>query len=294
MTTGYLFVLLAVLAGSTKGGISKKLSGSIKSAEDNLFINGLRMVICTIIAFASVLLSDSIDVIRADCGLIFLSFISAVSFAGFTYTWMLCAKSGALVMIDVFLTAGVILPMVGGWIFWGDAVTFRQWAGFGVLLIGVGFLCAFHNSIKPRMTGKLLLLLIACGTMNGIQSFSQKLFTVRYPGIGTVSFQFYTYLFAAILFLAIMCVKKVSPINCFRENKHIGGIVLISLLLYLNLFFKLLAGRILSAARIYPLCQGLGILNTSLIAMFCFGEKLNYKAAVGMLISFGGLLLINL
>lgn len=291
---GYAFVVLAVLAGSTKGGVSKKLSGSIRGAGDNLFINGLRMVLCACIAFAAAVLSGGIGSLRAEPGLILLSLLSAVSFAGFTYTWMLCAKSGALVMIDVFLTAGVLLPMLGGWIFWGDRVSPRQWIGFAVLLVGVGFLCAFHNSIKPKMTRKLFALLVACGALNGVQSFSQKFFAVRFAGVGSASFQFYTYLFAALLFIGILCLKKFPPAEGFRDKKRLGGIAIISVLLYLNLFFKLLAGKTLTAAQIYPLCQGLGILNSSLIAAFFFGEKINGKAVAGMLVSFGGLLLINL
>ena len=59
MILGYIYVILGVIAGSTKGGVSKLLSGSVKSSADNLFVNAVRMLLCTCIGFVAVIVTGN-------------------------------------------------------------------------------------------------------------------------------------------------------------------------------------------------------------------------------------------
>ena len=79
-----------------------------------------------------------------------------------------------------------------------------------------------------------------------------------------------------------------------KDKKLMLVIFLVAVCLYLNLMFKMLAGLKLTSTQIYPLCQGLGIINSSVIGMVFFKEKINAKAIVGMAISIAALMLINL
>ena len=46
---GYLFVLISVLSGTTKGYCGKKTSEFMKNPVDGVFISMIRMIICTLI-----------------------------------------------------------------------------------------------------------------------------------------------------------------------------------------------------------------------------------------------------
>ena len=64
--------------------------------------------------------------------------------------------------------------------------------------------------------------------------------------------------------------------------------------LFLNSYFKTLAAHYIDAAQLYPLCQGLSLIFSSLMATFLLKEKLDFRGTVGIAVAFGALLVINL
>lgn len=294
MILGYVYVLLAVLSGSAKGAVSKKLSCGIKTVDDNLYVNTTRMLFCIVIGMVSALFTGGISSLAVNVPGLLTGILSGASFAAFTVLWMSCVQTGALVMIDVFLTAGIIIPLIGGQIWLDAPISPRQWIGFLILMLGVAVMCSYNNSIKPKMTSRLLILLILCGAANGVSSFAQKLYLAVSPDYTTTAFNFYTYLSAFVILGVYMLIRRSPVREKLKDNKLTCTISLISIFLYVNLLFKMLAGGRLSAVQIYPMVQGLGIVNSSLVAALFFGEKINRRAVIGMLISFIALLLINL
>lgn len=290
---GYLFALLATAAGSSKGAISKKLSIGISGTDGNIMLNLARMAICTLIGLFAALAAGGTAALQIPLSGILISLLSAASFTVFALSWMACARSGALIMIDIFLTAGVIIPLIASQVLWETPVTLRQWAGFIILLVGVSILCSYNKKIKNGMSPKLIAVLILCGAANGINSLSQKLFAAECPEYGSFAFNFYTYLFSALFLLGICALRKISFKRLAELKPHIIGLILISVFLYLNLFFKMLAAGILPAARIYPLIQGLGIINSAVIGAVFFKEPITRRSLCGLVVSAAALFLIN-
>ena len=141
---GYVFVLLSTAAGSSKGAISKKMSIGISGMDGNIMLNLVRMVICTLIGMLAALAAGGSAALQIPLSGLLISLLSAVSFTVLVLSWMICARSGALIMIDIFLTAGVIIPLMASQLLWDVPVTLRQWFGFLVLLIGVSILCSYR------------------------------------------------------------------------------------------------------------------------------------------------------
>ena len=291
---GYLFTLLATAAGSAKGAIGKKMSLGISGPDGNILLNTVRMLLCTLIGLGVALVAGGTGALRVSTEGLLICLLSAVSFVIFVLSWMLCARSGALVMIDIFLTAGVIIPLIASQLLWDTPVTPRQWSGFLLLLIGVGILCSYNRQVKKGMSVALFGLLILCGIANGVNSLSQKLFSAECPECSSFAFNFYTYLFSSVLLLAVCAFRRI-PVGRVAELKpHWVGLVLLSVLLYMNLCFKILAAGILPASRIYPLNQGLGIINSAVIGAVFFKEPITRRSTVGLSVSAIALLLINL
>ncbi len=290
---GYLFALFATMTGSAKGAVSKRLSIALSGVDGNIMLNTVRMLLCTMIGLVAALAVGGIDTLKIPISGLLISLLSAASFTVFALSWMVCARSGALIMIDIFLTAGVIIPLLASQFLWDTPVTPRQWGGFLLLIVGVSILCSYNRQIKHGMKFSLIALLILCGAANGVNSLSQKLFAVECPAFGSFSFNFYTYLFSA-LFLLIICAVRKIPVRRMKELKpHLVGLILISVFLYLNLFFKMLAAGILPAARIYPLIQGLGIINSSILGALFFGEPITKRSLLGLSVAACALFLIN-
>ncbi|MBQ8893532.1 MAG: EamA family transporter [Clostridia bacterium] len=292
---GYLLLLVALLAGATKGFCGKKTSGYLNGFKDSMLANLIRMLLCIVIGFVLILFGGSVAQLKPSPELILISALSGVSTAVFVVTWLISVKKSAYMMLDVFLMMGVLVPLIAGSIFFDEAVKLTQWLGIAVLFGAVMIMCSYNNTIKEKINFSSLLLLLICGFSNGITDFSQKLFVKSLPEISASVFNFYTYIFAAVtLAVAYLLVK---PREAQGERgvfkKVFGYILIMAICLFANSFFKTLAAEHLNSVLLYPLNQGAAlILSTAMSAVF-FKEKLTPKCIIGILVAFAGLLIIN-
>lgn len=296
---GYLFLSFALAAGLTKGFCGKKMGNVAANISSAALLNGVRMLFCILFGFVMVWMSGDLDGMRLDGTGLWISILSGVGTSLFVVSWLIAVKKSAYMMLDVFLTLGVLLPMLLSYFLFGEEITLRQWIGFAILLAAVFLMCSYHNSIKTKLTVPGILLLILCGVANGATDFSQKLFVRRVTQTPITVFNFYTYVFAAavlLLFVAVLTVRQKPHFE--RGGKPAWHIPLyvgvMALALMLNSYFKTCAAVHLDSAVLYPLNQGAAlILSTGMAALF-FGERPNVKSVVGVALSFVGLLVMNL
>ena len=126
--------------------------------------------------------------------------------------------------------------------------------------------------------------------------FSQKLFTKYLPEGSVTAFQFYTYVFAALVLMAASAAtgRKAAGTEAAGLKKIFGYVFVMALCLFANSFFKTLAARHLSAVLLYPLSQGCALMLSAIMSAVLFRERLTLKAIQGLITAFAGLLVINL
>ena len=105
---GYLFLGIALVLSKVKGFCSKKLSGFTSRGEQILLVSLLRMTVCSLFGAVFVVLLCGVK-FKVDSLTLLIAFINGLSTALFVYTWMLCVRTGAYTMIDVFLTLGIVV-----------------------------------------------------------------------------------------------------------------------------------------------------------------------------------------
>ncbi len=296
---GYLFLCLAVLTGATKGFCGKKTSGAVTRSADTMLVNVLRMFFCVVIGFGIIFASGDIELLKIDSNVLWISMLSGVSTALFVVFWLISVKKSAYMMLDVFMTLGTIIPITACSLLYKEAIEITQLIGLVILIFAVLVMCSYNNSIKEKMKFSSLLILVLSGVANGIADFSQKLF-VKTDSLATVEvFNFYTYVFAGLFLLLcyIISVKKLDKENLSYAAGKIKSvffyIIIMSVCLFLYSYFKLLAANTLSAAQLYPLSQGLGMIASTIMSAVFFKEKLNAKCIIGIVIAFAGLIFIN-
>lgn len=293
---GYLFLFIALLAGVTKGYCGKKTSGYTNGFRYAILANVIRMLICAVIGFILILATNELSNLVPNRNMMLISLISGVSTAVFVVSWLICVKKNAYMMLDIFLMLGVLIPLLASNLFLNEAIKPTQWLGIAALFAAVVIMCFYNNSIKTKITPSSFALLIVCGIANGIADFSQKLFTKCVPDGSIAVFNFYTYVFSAILLIASFAVTcKTEPTGSKSDIKKIFGYILImALCLFANSYFKTIASRHLSAVLLYPLNQGCTLILSAIMASVLFKEKITIKAIIGILTAFIGLLIINL
>ena len=196
---GYLFILIALFSGAVKGYCGKRTSGYVGQYKDAMFINMVRMIFCIAIGFAMLAVQDSVHLLKIDLKTFFITMLSGVTTSVFVVCWLLSVKRGAYMMLDVFLMMGVMVTLICSFFAFGEQIKPTQWIGLAILLAAVVIMCSYNNSIKGKMSPIALILLIVCGVSNGLTDFSQKLFVHLSENPNAAVFNFYTYIFSALV-----------------------------------------------------------------------------------------------
>jgi len=296
---GYLFVIMALMVGAAKGFCGKKTSSAITTLSGTLLFNSVRMLICIPIGLAAVFLAaGSLSSLAVDGRTLLISLLSGAATSFFVVSWIAAVRRGAYMLVDVFLTLGVAVPVVLCRVFFGESVRVSQVIGILMLVAASYVMCSYNMSLrKERMKLADYLLLAFSGAANGLTSFAQKWF--RYESAADASvFNFYTYVFsAAVLIICWLTVrgreekKETAGGNILRLGLYV---TVMSVCIFLHSLFSTMAAGYLTSSQLYPLMQGGGLTLSMLMAHVFFGEKITPRCLAGIAIAFAALMVINL
>jgi drug/metabolite transporter (DMT)-like permease len=216
-------------------------------------------------------------------------------------SWLLSIRTGAFMMVDVFLLMGVLIPLIVCAIFFDEPIIPIQWVGIAVLIIAGYVMCSYNAKLKGKLTLKAFFMLLLCAASYGCTDLSQKLFVNLAPTTDNSVFQLYTYIFAALTLVVCSLIfrsreKKTnelrSPIAVVKPIAIYVGVMAICL--YANSYFKTAAATYLDAAQIYPLSQGGSLVLAMIMAAIFFKEKITLRSIIGVALCAAALLMINL
>lgn len=297
---GYLFLSVALFAGATKGFCGKKISGATKTLSDASLVNFLRMAFCIIVGAILMMAGGDIPFLKISGDMLAVAALSGISTAIFVVSWIISVRSGAYVMLDVFLMLGVGVTVSCCHVFLGENIRLNQIIGFAILAVAAYIMCSYDVSLNGRMSVSKIALLILCGVSNGMTDFAQKLFVYRVDDGSTAEFNFYTYIFAAISLLIVFVFLKTRNAEWGEKKESIltgrviAFIAIMAICLFLNSYFKTLAAASLDSAVLYPVNQGAALILSLLMAAIFFKEKITVRCVVGISMAFVALLIINL
>ncbi len=294
---GYIFLAIALAAGATKGYCGKMTSGYVNEYKDAMLANTIRMILCILIGFGITFIQSGWSAFSVDGTTLWISVLSGVTSSIFVVSWLISVKKGSYVMLDVFIMLGMIVTLVGSSIAFDEKIGLRQWIGLAILIVAVLIMCSYNISIKGKMSMSSIVLLLICGVSSGLTDFSQKLFIEHTDKISVATFNFYTYIFSAIVlivFYIVFSAKEKSEGGPSNLKQIAGYIAVMAVCLFANSYFQTKAAEFLPSAQLYPLSKGAGLILASLMSAVLFRERLNIKCIIGMVLSFGALLIINL
>jgi len=201
---GYLFLSVALFCGAVKGFCGKKMSSYATTLKSAVLINLVRMTLCIILSLLSVFLSGNFAKLSASPELLLISALSGLGTSAFIVTWLLSVRKSAYMMLDVFLMLGTLVPSISGLFLYGEPIGIKRWGGFAVLVVAVLIMCSYNNSVKVKFTPTSFFLLVLCGLSTGVTDLSQKMAARTVKDLSVDVFNFYTYLFAALILLSFL------------------------------------------------------------------------------------------
>lgn len=292
---GYILIIFALSAGLIKGFCGKRISGLVSTVKGTFYMNLIRMLICVAVGFL-IVISNGYLAFKIDITTFLIAAVSGISTAMFVVSWIFCVRRGAYVMVDVFLMLGGGLTIGLCKLFFNETASINQLMGFVLLVIASYIMCSYSSSIKNGFSFSSFLLLVVCGTFNGLTDFSQKWFIYSQTAGDVGVFNFYTYLFASIVLLVsfIIADKTEKVPNDGKSLKIFFVICVMAVCLFACSYFKTMAAKFVPSAVLYPLTSGATIVLSSIMAAIFFKERITPKCIIGIMIALAAIIIMNL
>lgn len=298
MAIGYLFLLISVFAGSTKGYFGKRISGKTEGMAASVWVNILRMVFCILISIlvsgASLLQSGG----KIDNALIITGIFSGVTQAAFLISWLYCVRGGGYMLVTVFTMLGIVVTLILSTLFLpGETISLTQWGAVALLIIAVFVMYSYNTGMQGKLSLGTKIALVICGLSHGLSSFMQKVFQVYSAGdTGTFTLIGYVVTLAALLCLLLLPSVRSEKQKPAQLIKGIFfPVLMMAIALFLCNYFAVEAaapGR-LSSVQLYPAREGLNMLLGVLMSHFLFREKANLRCIIGCFLAFIATLLLQ-
>ena len=303
---GYLFLFIAILAGVAKGYCGKKTSEYVNGITDGLILQILRLILCVLIGLC--IFAFSKEQSQIDGIVLLIALLNGIANAIFLLSWIFSIKSGAYLFVDICLTTGgILIPCIGGHLFFKNTITPLQYIGIIIMLIAVLVMNGYNSSVTNNKTSFLNTILLVCVAIsNGIMGFCEKLFAYYTSNnaihCGLSVFTLLTFAFGTIVLLialSLVCKRnKIKIKSCFQSFafKKIGiYLILISAFLFFNTYLTTMTNtHINNTVLIYPLKFGSNLILSAVMASVVFKEKMNWRSVLGITLIISSILFINI
>lgn len=303
-----MVILIVLLCLAVKGFCGKKTSQAVALIGDAFRFNFTRMLFCLVIGVIPVLVEGASFAIDGRMAAICL--LSGATNVGFVVFWIFAVRKIALVTVDAALTLSSILPAVLCLALFGTPIELGSIIGFALILGAACLLAVYSRQQKGGFSLGAFLLMVLAAVSDGLMAFSQQLYrryyTVDGAAVGDVIysntvFQFYTFLFATLIFGCILVVwrasgrEKSSKESTARFKKAVPLIAIMAGCLFASSYLQTLVTSVygVNPDYLYPVIKGGCLVTSGGMGMLFFGEKITVKSTIGSLVTITGIVLMS-
>lgn len=290
---GYLYIVIALLAGATKGFMGKRISNTVTTYRQSVFVNMLRMLICVAVSVGTLLIESGGNGFVMDKEAFIYGGLAGVALSAFLITWLLAVRHGAFMLISVSQMFGVVITLICSYFVFRDPIVPKQLIAVLILIAAVLIMASYSSIIKGKLSAVGVFLIIACGTSNGLYDFSLKLFTY-YSEASVSVLNLISYATSGIVLVAMMSMPSDDSFD--KKALFKSGfmpVLIMSVCLFINSYFKAAANNYLTVAQVYPLNQAGGLILSALMSAAFFKEKITFRCAIGMALAFVAVILLK-
>lgn len=290
---GYIYLMISLSAGTAKGFFGKKISAQVNSLRDAAATNVLRMVLCCGISLLLMLTGVENSGFSVDLSGAVIGGLAGVFLSAFTITWLFSVQHGAFVLVSVAQMFGVIVTLLCSCMVLHSRPTFLQYTGIAVLIAAVLIMGSYSKKLKGNLSAKAVILIALCGLFSGLYDFTLKLFT-HYSSGSKSMLNLLTYAVSAVILLGVVLLSKKSCNTPRLVLKPLLlPIILMSVFLFLNSYFKALATEHLDATQLYPIYQAGGLILSAAMSAVFFKERITLRCILGMALAFCAIVLLK-
>ena len=168
---GYLFVGCALTAGLVKGYCGKRSSVLVSTYRGSMLSSLVRMLICMLVGVSIVALGGLAS-LRVDAGTLLFAALSGVASAGAVVSWLISARNGSYMLLEVFNLLSVIFNVVLCRLLFGvrESISIYQWIAMIMLVLSSYIMFGYSRAIKKRVTPRAIVILAIGAISTGLMA----------------------------------------------------------------------------------------------------------------------------
>lgn len=207
-------------------------------------------------------------------------------FVSFIYYQKSVRENGAG-LAGTFGKLGILIPMLFAIIIWQEYPTSLQWSGIILAILSIVLVnFPFNRNWKKALRLNLILLFI----YGGFAEFTNKIFQQYAITDYKMLFLFWVF-FSAFLISLIYTLIKTDSLPGYKE---LGIGFLVGIPNLFSSFFLINALNHLKTAVVFPIFSAGSIVLIVIASFFIFGEKMERKEALSVVMTVIALVLVNL
>lgn len=304
---GLLFIVIAIFGGVVKGYCGKSVGTYAHTITDSAKLNFVRMMLCTAISLIVLILQGNfMKLFSISAVTLIISFLASVASTVFLISWLMAVRGSAYMLVSVFTNLGVIVPIILSAVFFNEPIGINQILGIIILIVAIWLMLGYNKGVSGGLTVKDFIMLFVCGIANGLCDFiigsTSKLGSAFGKMLGTTEvavdntvFNCFMYLFSFIILFAFTGVSSVAhhKAEIKIDKKIFKYMILMAIFLFVNTYFKSLAGELLTSTQLFSINTGGSLVLASVMASIMFREKPNLKSVIGIILTFISLFVLK-
>lgn len=265
----YIGLFTAILCNITLSILDKHSSGKLTNNKEVIFFSLLKTVMCALLSF----LLLPFDSLQIDRNGVVISILAGVFHAGSVVLIMKSLQRTLAVYVNLFMSAGIILPTIFGHFFLQQSITIINAVFFIVLFPALALTLNFKRG--GSFDAKYLIPMFFC---YGMLMIMQNIFPHYSENSSKIVFSAIMYGTSAVLLAIIAPLRAGKP--RFGKNIYMLSVVIAMVNLVINILLTSLSGQ-MNAIVIFPATHGIKLVAITLLSSVLWREKLTKIQLVG-------------
>lgn len=290
-----LYIGIILVFRVVQAVFNKRSSIEIKNVPMLIAYNSYKNAISAFLGLFLILIAH--NGFKVNALTVLISILSGISLFLSGFFSIYAMKSGTVSLTSMFGTAGMLIPIIAGAVFWGQKISYLQIVGLIIFFISAYLLIGVSKSTYKNFSYKTVLLLIGSLVFNGCTMLSQQLFT-RYVPKGDVSvFSFLSFGIIAILSAIVYSALGIKGKGKNESIKLSKIALLCGVALAISVFIinqlATLSTALVSPIVLFAFINGGGTIISTVVAAIIYKEKITKRAIVGVALGVIALIMIK-
>lgn len=294
METG-VFLGIILLARVVQAIFDKRSSNEVQGLGMTAVYSAYKFSISALLGLVLLLpVLGQVQITPLAVGISLLSGLSLLV-AGFCSIYAM--KSGTVSLVSMFSTAGLLVPVLAGALWFDQPVRPLQIVGMALFFAAAWLLMRSSRAAYPAFSLKTVALLLGAMLSNGATMLAQQLYTRCVPQGSVALFSFVSFACVAVLGLPLALVLRRLPEERSRplglnRTLLLCGAALAAALFVINQLATTLTAA-LPPVVLFTVINGGATIISTLVAAILYGERLTVRSVAGVLLGILSMVIVK-